>query len=426
MTSVKPNDPRASAEVQRPANASVRLSGRRITLCVSGSIAAYKACELARLLIKAGAKVNVTMTRSATQFVGAATFAGITGQPVSIEMFEASAAGESHVTLSSEADLLVIAPATADLLARLATGRADDLVTACALCARCPIIVAPAMHPSMWDHPATQRNIEQLRSDGRIKVVGPARGEVASGDVGFGRLEEPDVLLHYVVAALSPQDLKERHVVVSAGPTLEDMDPVRFLGNRSSGKMGFALAQCAAQRGARVTLVAGPTHLPTPPDVTRVDARSALSMRSALWEALGSQLERADILIMAAAVSDFRSSEIQTEKLRRSPNTKIPQLAMNPDILAEIGAERRGKMPLLIGFAVETNSDALIASARGKLSSKHVDLVVANLAKESFGLDENHVTLVTKAGESRLPVNSKSNLASQILDWAVASLGAEH
>ena len=404
-------------------NASARLSGRRITLCVSGSIAAYKACELARLLVKLGAKVNVALTRSATQFVGAATFAGITGHPVSIEMFEDAAVGESHVTLSAESDLLVIAPATADLLARLATGRADDLVTACALCARCPILVAPAMHPSMWEHPATQRNIEQLRVDGRVKIVGPALGEVASGDVGLGRLEEPEIILHHVIAALSPQDLKSRHVVVSAGPTLEDMDPVRFLGNRSSGKMGFALAQCAAQRGARVTLVAGPTHLPTPPDVTRVDVRSALSMRSALWEALGSQLDGADILIMAAAVSDFRSSEIQTEKLKRNPNTKIPQLAMNPDILAEIGAERRGSVPLLIGFAVETNSDALIASARSKLSSKHVDLVVANLAERAFGLDENHVTLVTKTEQSELPVDSKSNLASRILDWAVASLG---
>ncbi len=424
MTSARTNDPHASTEVERPANAS--LSGRRITLGVSGSIAAYKACELARLLVKVGAKVRVTMTRSATQFVGSATFAGITGQPVSIEMFEESAAGESHVSLAANSDLLVIAPATADLLARLATGRADDLVTASALCARCPIIVAPAMHPSMWDHPATRRNIEQLRTDDRVKVVGPARGEVASGDVGLGRLEDPEIILHHVVAALSPQDLKARHVVVSAGPTLEDMDPVRFLGNRSSGKMGFALAQCAAQRGARVTLVAGPTHLPTPPDVTRVDTRSALSMRSALWEALGSELDRADILIMAAAVSDFRSSEIQTEKLRRSPDTKIPQLAMNPDILAEIGAERRGAMPLLIGFAVETNTDALIASARGKLSSKHVDLVVANLAEESFGLDENRVTLVTKAGESQLPLDSKSNLASRILDWVVATLGAQH
>jgi phosphopantothenoylcysteine decarboxylase/phosphopantothenate--cysteine ligase len=425
MTSVTPNDPRTGTEGERPADAHSRLFGRRITLCVSGSIAAYKACELARLLVKLGAKVSVAMTRSATEFIGTATFSGITGLPTTVDMFAEASVGESHISLTTNSDLLVIAPATADLLARLASGRADDLVTACALCARCPIIVAPAMHPSMWEHPATQRNIAQLHADGRVKIVGPAHGEVASGDVGLGRLEQPESILHHIVAALSPQDLRTRHVVVSAGPTLEDLDPVRFLGNRSSGKMGFALAQCAAQRGARVTLVAGPTHLPSPPDVTRIDVRSALSMRTALWQALGSQLDSADILVMAAAVSDFRSSEVQTEKLRRNPNTKIPQLAMNPDILAEIGAERRGTNPLLIGFAVETNANALITSARGKLSSKHVDLVVANLAEQSFGLDENHLTLVTKAGETQLPVNSKSNLASQILDWAVAALGAQ-
>ena len=400
------------------------LSGKRIALCISGSIAAYKACELARLLIKQGSQVQVAMTRSALEFVGTATLAGITGKPVAIDMFE-DAIGESHVTLSAKSDLIVMAPATADLLARLATGRADDLVTATALCARCPIIVAPAMHPSMWEHPATQRNVEQLRLDGRVHFVGPVRGEVASGDVGLGRFAEPESILHRIVSVLSPQDLKNRHVVVTAGPTLEDLDPVRFLGNRSSGKMGFSLAQAAAQRGAKVTLVAGPTHLTTPPGVTRVDVRSAQSMRTAIWEALGPKLDNADILIMAAAVSDFRFSEIQREKLKRSPNTKIPQLAMNPDILAEIGATRRGSSPLLIGFAVETDAEMMVQSASRKLTAKQVDLVVANLADESFGLDENRVTLVTPEGELKLPVDSKSAVAMQILNWAAAALGAQ-
>ena len=190
--------------------------------------------------------------------------------------------------------------------------------------------------------------------------------------------------------------------------------------------MGFAIAQAAAQRGARVTLVVGPTTLPTPPDVARVDARSALSMRAALWEALGRDMRDADILVMAAAVSDFRFSEIQKEKLKRNPNTKIPQLAMNPDILAEIGAERQKALPLLIGFAVETEAETLLQSARSKLANKHVDLIVANLAEESFGLDENRVTLVTKEGDLQLPANSKSFLANQILDWAVTALGARH
>ena len=419
MTSTIPTEPGTSDP-----SATRRLVGKRIVLCISGSIAAYKACELARLLIKLGAEVQVAMTRSAQQFVGKATLAGITAKPVATDMFEDEAVGESHVTLSAHSDAIVVAPATADLLARLATGRADDLVTATVLCARCPIIVAPAMHPSMWEHPATQRNVEQLRADGRIRLVGPVIGEVASGDVGLGRFADPELIVHRIVAELTPQDLAKRHVVVSAGPTLEDLDPVRFLGNRSSGKMGFAIAEAAAQRGAKVTLVAGPTHLPTPPDVTRVDVRSAQSMRTAIWAALGGALDAADVLIMAAAVNDFRFSEVQKDKLKRSPSTKIPQLAMNPDILAEIGAARHGARPLLIGFAVETDAQAMLASARQKLVAKGVDLVVANLAGESFGLDENRVTLVGSQTEMPLRVASKAVIAVQILDWAAAALGS--
>jgi phosphopantothenoylcysteine decarboxylase/phosphopantothenate--cysteine ligase len=276
----------------------------------------------------------------------------------------------------------------------------------------------------MWEHPATQRNVEQLRIDGRVRFVGPVSGQVASGDVGLGRMAEPDFILHRAVIALSRQDLANRHVVVSAGPTVEDMDPVRFLGNRSSGKMGFALAEAAAQRGARVTLVAGPTPLPTPHDVTRVDVRSALSLRAALREALGHDLHNADMLIMAAAVSDFCFSEIRSEKLKRDEDCPIPAFEMNPDILAEFGAERHGTRPLLIGFAVETNRESLVQAARNKLTRKCVDLVVANLADESFGLDENRVTLVTKDDAVQLPANSKSALAHQILNWSVTALGA--
>ena len=419
VTSIEPGTDSPDASVSPPG-----LVGKRIALCITGSIAAYKACELARLLIKQGAEVQVAMTRSAQQFVGPATLAGITGKPVAIDMFGEGATGESHVTLSAHSDIIVIAPATADLLARLATGRADDLITATALCARCPIIVAPAMHPSMWEHPATQRNAEQLRADGRIHFVGPVRGEVASGDVGLGRFADPESIVQRIITALTPQDLANRHVVVSAGPTFEDLDPVRFLGNRSSGKMGFAIAQASAQRGAKVTLVAGPTHLPTPPDVTRVDVRSAQSMRTAIWEAMGPDLDCADVLIMAAAVNDFRFMEIQKQKLKRSPSTKIPQLAMNPDILAEIGAARHGARPLLIGFAVETEPSTMVASARKKLLTKRVDLVVCNLANESFGLDENHVTLVTPERELQLPIASKGAIAMQILNWAASASGS--
>ncbi len=422
MTSSRPISPPALSAAT--ANPTVDpLQGKRITLCVTGSIAAYKACELTRLLVKRGAHVQVAMTQSALEFVGKATFAGITGKPVAVEMFGADAIGESHITLSANSDLIVIAPATADILARLAAGRADDLVSATALCARSPILVAPAMHPSMWQHPATQRNVELLRRDGKISLVGPVEGQVASGEVGFGRFADPAFIVHRIEAALSPQNLKGRHIVVSAGPTYEDLDPVRFLGNRSTGKMGFALAKVAALRGARVTLVAGPSTLETPHDVTRVDVRSALSMRDALLEALGSGIETADVLIMAAAVNDFRFSEVQSEKLKRSPNTKIPQLAMNPDILAEIGASRRGFVPLLVGFAVETDKERMLEFARGKLASKRADVIVANLASESFGLEENHVTLVGAERELELPASSKTDVAHRILDFVTHALG---
>jgi len=423
MNSVAPRVPSA-VPWNAGASPSDALRDKRIVLCISGSIAAYKACELARLLVKRGAQVQVAMTRCALEFVGSATFAGITGKPVAVEMFGQNAIGESHVTMSANADVIVMAPATADLLARLATGRANDLVTATALCARCPILVAPAMHPSMWEHPATQRNVEQLRQDGRVSFAGPIQGEVASGDVGFGRFADPGFIVHRIVTTLTPQDLRGRRIVVSAGPTLEDLDPVRFLSNRSSGKMGFALAQAAAQRGAHVTLVAGPTPLETPPDVTRVDVRSAQSMRSAIWDALGRNLDAADVLVMAAAVNDFRFSEIQSEKLKRSPDTRIPQLAMNQDILAEVGAARSGALPLLVGFAVETDAASMVQYARKKLMTKRVDVVVANLASESFGLEENHVTLVSPEQAWELPVASKSAIATKILDFTVEALGA--
>ena len=423
MTSTSPLHPSVLEAVTERPNGDT-LKGKRITLCVTGSIAAYKACELARLLVKRGARVKVVMTRSALEFVGTATFAGITGEPVAVEMFGPDAIGESHITLSASSDLIVIAPATADILARLAAGRADDLATATALCATSPVLIAPAMHPSMWEHPATQRNVELLRTDGKVRFIGPVSGEVASGDVGFGRFADPKFIVCRIEAALSIQDLAGRHIVVSAGPTFEDLDPVRFLGNRSSGKMGFALAQAAAVRGARVTLVAGPSSLETPHDVTRLDVRSALSMRTALLQALGAGTETADVLIMAAAVNDFRFSETQTEKLKRSPYTKIPQLAMNPDILAEIGASRRGSVPFLVGFAVETDANQMVNFARSKLAAKRADVIVANLAAESFGLDRNHVTLVEAERELELPVSSKSETAQRILDFVVQTLVA--
>jgi phosphopantothenoylcysteine decarboxylase/phosphopantothenate--cysteine ligase len=393
------------------------MNGRTIALCVTGSIAAYKAVELARLLVKAGAKVLPVMTASAARFVGPATFAGVCGEPVAIDMWDSSFPGEMHVTMAARADLVAIVPATADVLSRLASGRADDLVTALALCARGPVVAAPAMHPRMWEHPATQRNVAQIAAQNRVTLVGPTTGEVASGEVGVGRMAEPDAIAGAIAALLSPRDLSGLRIVVTAGPTLEDIDPVRFLGNRSSGKMGFAIAERAAQRGADVTLVAGPVSVPTPYGVRRVDVRGALEMRAALWQVLGPDLSLADALIMAAAVADHRPAAPSESKVKKSDERVTLDLVKNPDLLREVGAARSGKKPVLIGFAVETSGgEALVAYARRKLADKRVDLVVANRANDAFGLDESRATLVTGEALEELPTLSKRSVADLLLD----------
>ena len=399
------------------------LKGRRVALAVSGSIAAYKAVLVARLLVTAGAQVQTLFTRSASQFVGAQTFAGVTGRPVLSEMFAPGAAGEPHVDIARESELMLIVPATADLLARLAGGRADDLVAATALCSTCPVVAAPAMHPAMWAHPATQRNVRTLSGDARVHLVGPVDGEVASGERGLGRMAEPDAIVAAALAALAPRDLVGRHLVVTAGPTIEDIDPVRFLSNRSSGKMGFAIAARARARGAEVTLIAGPTALPTPAGVTRIDVRSALDMQAAVARALGAALDAADALVMAAAVGDYRPTSTHDQKLKRTADALQLGLTPNPDILAAVGAARRGVRPVLVGFAVEAASDAqVLAYARAKLDSKRVDVVVANHAADAFGKDDNRVTLVTHDGAQALAPGPKSELADPILDFVAKKL----
>ena len=406
---------------QGPPDQSRSLAARspRVTLCVSGSIAAYKSVVLARELVKRGTSVDVVLTKSARQFVGDATFFGITGRPVACEMFANGSSGESHVSLASKTDLVVVAPATADLLARLAHGRADDLVTALVLCTQRPVIVAPAMHPSMWAHPATQRNVELLRQYGRFEIVGPEIGQVASGEEGMGRMSEPERLLALVVHRLTPKDFDNKNVVVTAGPTLEDLDPVRYLGNRSSGKMGFAIAERASARGARVTLIAGPCSLQTPPAVSRVDVRSALDMQRALADALGPQQAGADLLVMAAAVGDYRPKHPSPGKLKRNSSALSLDMIANPDLLAEIGEARRGRHPVLIGFAVETGDDAsLIEYAVSKLLSKKVDAIVANRADEALGRNDNRAMLVTSEGHESLGTLSKEDLADRILSFA--------
>lgn len=399
------------------------MSGRRIALGVTGSVAAYKAVLVLRLLLKEDAEVEALLTPSAEQFVGPATFAGLCGRPAIRGMFDPDLGGEVHVDVAARSDLVLIVPATADLLARLATGRASDVVTALALCTRAPLLVVPAMHPNMWEHPATQRNVATLTSDRRVELLGPVYGEVASRERGVGRMSEPEEVLAAVVSRLSPRDLAGRHVVVTAGPTVEDLDPVRFIGNRSSGKMGFAVAERAAARGARVTLITGPVHLPTPYGVVRLDVRSAVAMRTAVWQSLGPDLSHADALVMTAAVADYRPSETHATKLKRESQSLTLDLVQNPDILAEIGAARNSRLPVLIGFAVEAEEEARVLDyARGKLDSKRADLIVANQAADSFGRDTNRATLVDANKNEPLGELSKIEVADRILDWVTARL----
>lgn len=402
------------------------LAGRTIVLGVAGGVAAYKAAEVARGLVRAGARVLPVLTRSAERFVGAVTFSGLTGEPVRTDMWDASFAGELHVDLARRADLVLVVPATADLLARLAAGRADDLLAATVLCARGPVLVAPAMHPRMWGHPATMRNVATLRADGRVRFVGPVHGEVASGEVGLGRLEDPEAIVRAAAAALAPEtrDLAGARFVVTAGPTYEPLDPVRFLGNRSSGKMGFALAERAAARGAEVTLVAGPVGLATPQGVTRIDVGTTAELASELDRALGPDLDGADVLVMAAAVADYRPRSPSAAKLKKGTAPKAIELDENPDVLAGIGARRRGQRPVLVGFALETGDDeAIVAYATKKRASKKVDLVVANAA-EALGKDESRVLLVGEGGVVPVERLPKGDVADRILDAVARRLAA--
>jgi phosphopantothenoylcysteine decarboxylase/phosphopantothenate--cysteine ligase len=388
-----------------------------IALAVSGSVAAYKAAEVARLLVKEGARVIPLMTRSAHQFLGPMTLSGLCGEPVREDMWDPAFAGELHIALAREADIVLLVPATADLLARLAQGRTDDLVTALALCARGPVLAAPAMHPRMWSHPATQRNVALLAEQGRVELLGPIFGEVASGEQGIGRMADPEQIAAAALARTSPSDLALLRIVVTAGPTVEDLDPVRFLGNRSTGKMGFAIAERAAARGADVTLIAGPVTLPTPFGVRRVDVRSARDMQVALWQALGPELEGADALIMSAAVADYRPAHTFEAKVKRTAQSTTLELLPNPDLLAEIGAARKEHRPVLVGFAVETDTDErVVASALNKLEAKRIDLIVANHARDAFGKDNNRAMVVTRGGVEALGVLSKRDLGDQILD----------
>src|SRR6188472_3340334 len=377
------------------------LAGRRIVLGVTGGIAAYKAAELCRLFVKAGATVRVVMTEAATRFIAPLTLQTLSGAPVALDLFDAAQEAEiGHIRLADEADLLVVAPATADFIARMAAGMADDLLAAVVLATRAPVLLAPAMNVNMWTNPVTQANLTRLLgagSGGRVTTVGPDRGELACGWIGAGRLIEPSEIAAEAARLLGAGggDLAGRRVVVTAGATREPVDSVRFLGNRSSGKMGAALAEAAIARGAEVTLLAGP-ETPAVSGARRIDFETAADLERALAE----HAPPADVVVMAAAVADFRPRAPAAGKLsRRTAGTEI-SLALEavPDLLAGLARARRGGRPYLIGFAAETvGGDALAERAAAKLREKRCDAIVANDVSArgiGFGADDNQVTLL--------------------------------
>ena len=386
------------------------LRGRRILLGVTGGIAAYKACILVRLLRLRGASVRVVMTRSAERFVGPATFAALSDHRVYTDLFEEPGV-VLHVRLAHEADVAVVAPATANVVAKLAQGIADDLLTSTLLESSCPLVVAPAMHTGMWEHPATQANVSALADRG-ARIVGPARGALAAGDEGLGRMSEPeDILTATEDVLVAAGDLAGRRVVVTAGPTWEPIDPVRFIGNRSTGKMGFAVAAEAFGRGADVTLIAGPGTGEPPPVPRIVRVTTAEEMRQAVLGAM----QDADALVMAAAVADFRPEATAQTKLKKEQGPPEIRLVPTPDILAELGAAGRA---VLVGFAAETED--VEQAGRDKLRRKTLQLLVANeVGREGtgFGSDTNRAAIVAADGAD-VPMRewTKRELASAICD----------
>jgi len=399
------------------------LKGRNIVLGVTGGIAAYKAVELASRLTQAGAVVDVIMTEAATRFVAPLTFQAITQRPVITDMFALPREMEiAHVSLAGRADVVVVAPATANTIAKLAQGLADNMLTATILATAAPLIVAPAMDAGMYENPATQANLALLRERGAV-IVGPAYGRLASGKVGKGRLAETSEIVGTVRMVLGREgELAGRRVLVTAGGTREYIDPVRFIGNPSSGKMGYALAEAARDRGAKVTLVSAPTALPKPVGVELVAVETARGMREAVLDAL----PETDLLLMAAAVADYRPAHPVSRKIKKGEAEELTlRLVRNPDILAEVAARRGPKPSVVVGFAAETED--LVANARAKLVEKRLDLVVANdvTAPDSgFGADTNRVTLIDRRGRvEALPLLPKTEVAERVLDWAVELLG---
>jgi phosphopantothenoylcysteine decarboxylase/phosphopantothenate--cysteine ligase len=397
------------------------LHGRHIVLGLSGGIACYKAAELTRALIKAGATVQVVMTEGAEHFITAVTLQALSNRPVFTSQWDDRAAAGvannmAHINLTREADAVLVAPASADFMAKLLHGRADDLLSLLCLARpieTCPLLVAPAMNREMWANPATQRNVAQLRADG-VTVLGPANGDQACGEIGDGRMLESEELLQELIAFFVPKVMAGKKVLISAGPTFEPIDPVRGITNLSSGKMGFAIARAAQEAGANVTLVAGPVHLPTPRGVRRIDVQTAQQMLDAVLP----QASQNDVFIATAAVADWRPATLSDHKIKKDGSKQTPtfELVENVDILAtvarlpETGPQRR---PFCVGFAAESHD--LLKHAREKLTRKNVPLIVGNLGPATFGRDDNALVLVDADGHRDLPQADKLTLARALV-----------
>ncbi|MGG1944671.1 bifunctional phosphopantothenoylcysteine decarboxylase/phosphopantothenate--cysteine ligase CoaBC [Trinickia sp. NRRL B-1857] len=390
--------------------ATAELEGKRVLLGMTGGIACYKIAELTRLMTKAGATVQVAMTEAATQFITPVTMQALSGHPVFTSQWDARIDNNMpHIDLSRAADAIVIAPASADFLAKLAQGRADDLLSILCLARECPLLVVPAMNRQMWSNPATQRNVAQLRADG-VVILGPDAGSQACGEVGEGRMIEPEAAFEAIVSFFRPKLLAGRRMLVTAGPTFEAIDPVRGLTNRSSGKMGFALARAAQQAGADVRLIAGPVALSTPWGVEREDVETAQQMYDAVMQAVADY----DVLVSVAAVADWRVAQVSEHKIKKSPTQTVPSLSFveNPDILATVA--RLPNPPFCVGFAAESGD--LETNGEQKRIKKHVPLLIGNLGPATFGRNDNEVVLFDASGATHLPRADKDALASVLIE----------
>lgn len=384
------------------------LNNKNIIVGITGSIAAYKSADFVRRLREAGANVRVVMTEGATQFITPLTMQAVSGNPVHTDLFDLQAeAAMGHIELARWADAIVIAPATADLMARMVNGHANDLLTTLCLATRVPIAIAPAMNQAMWQHSATQANLQALQQTG-IYVFGPAAGSQACGDIGFGRMLEPVELLVKTENLFATGQLAGLRVLVTAGPTHEAIDPVRYLTNGSSGKMGYALAEAAVAAGAIVTLVSGPVNLNVPKQVRCIKVTTALEMHDAVMRMVAD----CDIFFAVAAVSDYRSETIALQKIHKQEEVSELKLVRNPDIAASVG--KLAKKPFIVGFAAETEN--MMVSARSKLTRKNMDVIVANQVSDGMGGDENAVVAITPESEAVLPRNTKSKLARELIE----------